>query len=408
MDWFNQLPIAIQSFLIGAAGDTAGGLAVEFTKSLVGSSASTRKRFQTGDKQQALQRALVESLAYALTTFGITDKTAGAFSDHFQDWLFAPAVVSEFRFLIAPREGRDLDISLLREEFEASGLDPDELGFDFEEMIRGMVGAFYTASAGEAELVDILQSGLLFAMVDRMDALRLLSADHLESSQKTLSELVQIRELAAQIANGTGDTALLLIQIRDLLTKPDQGQESPAKQQDLYQTISGVLDKVELIPAQFSQYELSQLLDWLVYHFDKEELKTIAFKLRIDIDNLPADNKESFARELIRYLDRRDRLSELVILVQQNRPHVSWPMARQPTQPLSESEANDLQIVLERLNKIAEQLDESSHTISDAELDELAKNYCQRNIEQFKMLTFRGIAPPVRQFVYRSPMFTLN
>ena len=148
--------------------------------------------------------------------------TVEAYLNQFREWLLSPTVVSEFRLLIAPREGRDIDVSLLREELEATGLEVEHLGFDFDEMVRGMVGAFFTETAGEPELEGMLQSGLLAIMVNRMDSLQTLARFQNASTQQAVTELEQIRQLASAISDGTGDTTALLKEIRDLLAQPDQ------------------------------------------------------------------------------------------------------------------------------------------------------------------------------------------
>jgi hypothetical protein len=58
--------------------------------------------------------------------------------------------------------------------------------------------------------------------------------------------------------------------------------------------------------------------------FDESELRTLCFDLGVDYDNLPHTTKAGAARELIGYLERRDRLPELVAVGQQLRPDVSW------------------------------------------------------------------------------------
>ena len=46
--------------------------------------------------------------------------------------------------------------------------------------------------------------------------------------------------------------------------------------------------------------------------------------LGIDYDDLPGEGKAAKARELIEYLDRRDRIRQLVIVGRELRPDISW------------------------------------------------------------------------------------
>lgn len=68
--------------------------------------------------------------------------------------------------------------------------------------------------------------------------------------------------------------------------------------------------------------ELFQILD---EKFDEEELRTLCFYLDVDYSNLPSDGKINKARELLKHLDRRNLLLELLEAGKQLRPDISWP-----------------------------------------------------------------------------------
>jgi dihydroneopterin aldolase len=59
-------------------------------------------------------------------------------------------------------------------------------------------------------------------------------------------------------------------------------------------------------------------------YFNESELRTLCFDLEVDYDNLRHATKADAVRELIGYLERRDRVPELVAVGQQLRPDVSW------------------------------------------------------------------------------------
>ena len=63
----------------------------------------------------------------------------------------------------------------------------------------------------------------------------------------------------------------------------------------------------------------------MIEAFSLEELKDICFDLEIEHENLPGhDQKSAFVRELIGYTQRIGRLSELIQVLQAERPHLEW------------------------------------------------------------------------------------
>jgi hypothetical protein len=62
----------------------------------------------------------------------------------------------------------------------------------------------------------------------------------------------------------------------------------------------------------------------LVERFDIDELRTLCFYLEIEYDHLPGEGISSKARELISYLERRGRISDLIDAAKDFRPDVSW------------------------------------------------------------------------------------
>jgi hypothetical protein len=70
---------------------------------------------------------------------------------------------------------------------------------------------------------------------------------------------------------------------------------------------------------------LTELREILATRFDESELRTLCYELCEDYENLPPEGKAGKARELIRYLERRDRIPELVETGKRLRPGISWP-----------------------------------------------------------------------------------
>jgi hypothetical protein len=71
--------------------------------------------------------------------------------------------------------------------------------------------------------------------------------------------------------------------------------------------------------------QLTELRRILAARFDESELRSLCFELGEDYENLPPEGKAGKARELVRYLERRDRIAELVETGKRLRPDISWP-----------------------------------------------------------------------------------
>ena len=68
----------------------------------------------------------------------------------------------------------------------------------------------------------------------------------------------------------------------------------------------------------------ARLRQTLATRFNLGELRTLCFDLGIDYDDLPAEGKANKARELVAYLERHQRLQDLVALGQHRRPDIDW------------------------------------------------------------------------------------
>ncbi len=77
---------------------------------------------------------------------------------------------------------------------------------------------------------------------------------------------------------------------------------------------------------------LSRLRHILIARFSEGELRTLCLDLPLDVDydDLPGQGKVGKARELIGYLERRDRIPALVKLGKKRRPTVNWEEAAGP------------------------------------------------------------------------------
>lgn len=77
--------------------------------------------------------------------------------------------------------------------------------------------------------------------------------------------------------------------------------------------------------------ERTKLRQIITQYFNAGELRTLCFDLGVDYDDLPGQGKTNKVIELIGYLQRRDRLPELVEMVRQLRPNAPWTEEQRQT-----------------------------------------------------------------------------
>ena len=68
--------------------------------------------------------------------------------------------------------------------------------------------------------------------------------------------------------------------------------------------------------------DLTYLHNFLVEHFDGEELKTLCFELRVDYDSLPGQGKAAKARDLILQIEQQGELGQLLAALKRRRPNL--------------------------------------------------------------------------------------
>jgi hypothetical protein len=106
------------------------------------------------------------------------------------------------------------------------------------------------------------------------------------------------------------------------ITFTPQQQLSPSELLALVEKL-GADGKVEQkLPAPEPDARVS-LRQFLINHFDAEELRTLAFDLNIDYDSLPGQGKAAKARELVALSQRHGRFQELHVAARRMRPRVS-------------------------------------------------------------------------------------
>src|SRR5262249_32212744 len=140
-----------------------GGLVAHFVIGLLNTARrQVRERFRLPEQTHALQKAIAGAFDTALGAWPINDDESTHYRGLFHDWLLNAAVLSEVCSLLAPDDKSTLNLDLLREKFEDTGLSADHLGtVSFDVLVQDMVGAFYLAAAKEPALQASLQISLL-------------------------------------------------------------------------------------------------------------------------------------------------------------------------------------------------------------------------------------------------------
>ncbi len=79
----------------------------------------------------------------------------------------------------------------------------------------------------------------------------------------------------------------------------------------------------------------ARLYKMLSRYFDEQELRSLMFELGVEYDNLPGVGVIGKARELVAYMNRRNRLNDLIMAAYKERPQIPWPHPPQ-TPPIEE------------------------------------------------------------------------
>lgn len=85
--------------------------------------------------------------------------------------------------------------------------------------------------------------------------------------------------------------------------------------------VRSLLDGVDLTRPQREAVRLRQIL---ADHFTEDELRTLCYDLEIDYDDLDGTGRAGKAREIVAYLERRERLTDLVRVGRHQRPEIAW------------------------------------------------------------------------------------
>ncbi|KAA3665520.1 MAG: TIR domain-containing protein [Chloroflexi bacterium] len=71
--------------------------------------------------------------------------------------------------------------------------------------------------------------------------------------------------------------------------------------------------------------KMTQLVRTIAKQFNSEEVKMLCFELGVSYDDIEGEGNINKVRELVAYLERRQKLHELITLVKKERPSAIWP-----------------------------------------------------------------------------------
>ncbi len=181
MDWFDALPDSLQQLLIGAAAEYAGlaGPAIYAAARTRLDARHTPQKQQTA-VQTAIQRALQDALLQILPALGEIEDQMTHYLSMFGQWLKRPKVTTELANLIAPDPDSDINLAILRAEFEVMDFDPESLSQPFDTVVDLLAGAFVNAAASQEELQGILGIRTARTMADILKAMAPLDLEELE------------------------------------------------------------------------------------------------------------------------------------------------------------------------------------------------------------------------------------
>jgi hypothetical protein len=115
------------------------------------------------------------------------------------------------------------------------------------------------------------------------------------------------------ISQGSGDA----LGERAVLARDVQGPIVTGSQNIIY-TGRPPASSVTLPPT------LALMRDKLVQHFDKRELNILCFDLGLAYDDLPGETRTELAQALVEYCHRHNRLPDLIVRCQSERPQIEW------------------------------------------------------------------------------------
>jgi hypothetical protein len=164
---------------------------------------------------------------------------------------------------------------------------------------------------------------------------------------------------------------------------------------------------------------LTRLRQILATRFDEGELRTLCFDLGIRYDTLPTEGTENKARELVDYLERHDRILELVGTGERLRPDIAWDgvlddtfkvaegVSRTVEGPPSERLPSDSREFREAVMRVRERgyrpvflFDEFEYLATSSHMDEAVFSSLRNLSQELQVAYVTASQMPVGQLIY--------
>ena len=335
MDLFNALPPEVQTFMLSVASGGLANLSSDFANHLINASTrGVRTLFgEDDDRTAALRSAANAAMLATIRDWAVLPPEYESIWAQTNGWLLEPIVLGEFRKLLAPSAETELDFAELRAEFAAAGLTVADLNKpDFDALIQDMVGAFYLAAAEEPLLQEPLKIGVLRQMAEGMNALARLQAQEVKLARRSLGELERLNTMADAVVDGQTDAVDLL---------------------------QAILTAIENLPQDLSSLQLG-------YSETAAVLSRADMGDIIEVGNISDGTGLAIGPNATSTITHNHYSPELIVPIRQ---------------------------LNQRMAQIATSLTARAGALTDAEFNALEQNYRNTIIDQFEMLTFRGITP---------------
>ncbi|MCB8988928.1 MAG: tetratricopeptide repeat protein, partial [Ardenticatenaceae bacterium] len=141
-------------------------------------------------------------------------------------------------------------------------------------------------------------------------------------------------------------------------------------------------------------HQLKQIHQQILQHFNDEELRTLCFHVGVEYDDLGGRGRAANARELVQWAQRNNRLSDLMALIKEARPHVPDIVALLPPHHIlyrrnelftgREEWLRDLHTALHQNEPIA--VTQAVAGLGGVGKTQLALAYCYRHQEAYDLI----------------------
>lgn len=74
-----------------------------------------------------------------------------------------------------------------------------------------------------------------------------------------------------------------------------------------------------------NQGNRAELVRLIGVRFDEAELRGLTYELNVDYEGLLGQGKAAKVQALVEYMERRNRMDDLMRIIRRERPEVAWP-----------------------------------------------------------------------------------